>query len=813
MVPWTHAAPFSFFEPRRPRSLPDLQRGDFADPGLDGEITVEEKPRKLSTITTPDRRIAEDEIPVERPEEEWEPAPAASGDALFVQRESPKKEMDEVREDDEVSFSPINAAEPEEAPITASLNRLSLAPSSNHTSAKSSRENLSIQIPLKVAPAVREISIKRSPEAAKAMSPEIPPRSERRPDTAKTTATTSTDYEVSYHSPVVSQRVMSISGPRMLEEVGRKSSMPSTSEESRNWDYGHRPTGSISDRRPGQVTLVNGPASPGMYSHRSGYSPTDTRRSSSFSKPFSHPPRQTHSSSSTSSSSSSNKLKKPLPPSSPGLRKSDTESRSSLQSDRRLQSLDEKERSFEELILGGGTIHYTITPDPLRNPLPSPTITRRSEDHRVGTSYSARSYRSSGPTSPKDVLPGLTTSRSSQSANATSRLIDRSPPSSSYQQPTPSLRTARSEQPINNKPKIRLEARDAVGLSSAQTTEALVEFFRTTKPPPGSPPTIISRPPVDPESYPSSYSSTSALIAKRNNIPQQPISPSYGTSGVPSTVPIKKNRFNGPRDPYALDLSEDEDSDFSDDLDSAASDLITPPSAARPPPKQESLIDFLNSMPPPPSTNTPVQPFNLSQSTKEQVLAKKASSVSLMGRFGRGRKESIDSTSVPPRTGMSAMSGATASTAAGAAGRYALFPPQPQGGGFGDQYPGITARRPSAQSGMSGVSVGSRNPGMAEVRGMGAEEGGYSAMIVGGAGERQGQGGFKRKLLVKDARGAGGGGGTESLAEFLRGPPPPAMGVRSNEGRREEEAGEGKRGGVMGRLGFGKKKGAMGLGY
>jgi len=65
------------------------------------------------------------------------------------------------------------------------------------------------------------------------------------------------------------------------------------------------------------------------------------------------------------------------------------------------------------------------------------------------------------------------------------------------------------------------------------------------------------------------------------------------------------------KDPYAIDISDEEDED--DDHLTALPPSNQPPVARQQAPKQESLMDFLNGMDPP-STNKP-QPFILSQET------------------------------------------------------------------------------------------------------------------------------------------------------------------------------------------------------
>lgn len=98
--------------------------------------------------------------------------------------------------------------------------------------------------------------------------------------------------------------------------------------------------------------------------------------------------------------------------------------------------------------------------------------------------------------------------------------------------------------------------------------------------------------------------------------------------GMPNGMPKRKTRRV--RDPYAIDLS-DEDEEFDDII----SPIGGPVTRRPPPPKEESLMDFLNSVPPP-SDHRPV-PFNIPQARAAQPPApkKKASAPSLISRFTR----------------------------------------------------------------------------------------------------------------------------------------------------------------------------------
>lgn len=116
----------------------------------------------------------------------------------------------------------------------------------------------------------------------------------------------------------------------------------------------------------------------------------------------------------------------------------------------------------------------------------------------------------------------------------------------------------------------------------------------------------------------SSVNSQSALLGRKHG----------GAQSSPfedqDMMPVRKQRRV--RDPYALDFSdEEEDDDFA----------LEPAPKRKAPPKEESLMDFLNSMPPP--TPADPVPFNLPSTqpaaSKVQAPKKKASAPSLMSRF------------------------------------------------------------------------------------------------------------------------------------------------------------------------------------
>lgn len=132
-----------------------------------------------------------------------------------------------------------------------------------------------------------------------------------------------------------------------------------------------------------------------------------------------------------------------------------------------------------------------------------------------------------------------------------------------------------------------------------------------------------------PPSVQSSVNSRSALLAGNNN------NSSSNNAGMSkplpdgmdfdTDMPMPKRKTRRVRDPYAIDLSDEEDMMVEEEL--------TPKPKRPPPPREESLIDFLNSYPPPPETN-PV-PFAIAQTTKPNKPKKKSSSTSLMARLTR----------------------------------------------------------------------------------------------------------------------------------------------------------------------------------
>jgi hypothetical protein len=118
-----------------------------------------------------------------------------------------------------------------------------------------------------------------------------------------------------------------------------------------------------------------------------------------------------------------------------------------------------------------------------------------------------------------------------------------------------------------------------------------------------------------PPSVQSSINSHSALLSRSKPM-------SYDTAE--GDMPMPKRKTRRVRDPYAIDLSDD---DLEED------DEPAPLPKKRVQTQEESLIDFLNNYAPPPEPT--VQPFNITQTRNASQPKKKASASSLMARFTR----------------------------------------------------------------------------------------------------------------------------------------------------------------------------------
>ncbi|KAK3941261.1 hypothetical protein QBC46DRAFT_106630 [Diplogelasinospora grovesii] len=117
----------------------------------------------------------------------------------------------------------------------------------------------------------------------------------------------------------------------------------------------------------------------------------------------------------------------------------------------------------------------------------------------------------------------------------------------------------------------------------------------------------------------SSVNSQSALLGRNKPLPGG--NSRFGTMGN-DDMPMPQRKTRRVRDPYAIDLTDEEELD---------EDESTPRPSRRAPTQEESLMDFLNNVPPPPEPV--VRPFVNTQA--QNLPKKKASAPSLMARFAR----------------------------------------------------------------------------------------------------------------------------------------------------------------------------------
>lgn len=171
----------------------------------------------------------------------------------------------------------------------------------------------------------------------------------------------------------------------------------------------------------------------------------------------------------------------------------------------------------------------------------------------------------------------------------------------------------------------------------------------------------------------SSVNSQSALLGRKQS------TAANGTFDDQDMMPQRKQRRV--RDPYALDFSDEEEED---DFD------YQPQPSRKIQPKEESLIDFLNSAPPPPPSEPPV-PFNLprtqSMPSKAQAPKKKASAPGLMARF-RQNSTTAASTSGRSNPPPSAAGARSLGSRAGPPASKGYIPIQVNIPTGGDLYPG-----------------------------------------------------------------------------------------------------------------------------
>jgi hypothetical protein len=179
----------------------------------------------------------------------------------------------------------------------------------------------------------------------------------------------------------------------------------------------------------------------------------------------------------------------------------------------------------------------------------------------------------------------------------------------------------------------------------------------------------------------SSINSQSGLLSgKSKHIPSHS---QYGTSSMDGDMHMPKRKTRRIRDPYAIDLSDEEDED---EMPSAAAAR-----SRREPPHEETLAEFLRNYTPPLPEPT-VQPFAINQ--PEEKLKRKGSALSRLAR----RNSSYGNHQVG---GGSQSSRAPTGPAAGAQSRRGYIPIQV------NIPPGVDMHSPSHGSSIGSMVAGS----------------------------------------------------------------------------------------------------------
>lgn len=198
-------------------------------------------------------------------------------------------------------------------------------------------------------------------------------------------------------------------------------------------------------------------------------------------------------------------------------------------------------------------------------------------------------------------------------------------------------------------------------------------------------------------------------------------------------MPMPQRKTRRVRDPYAIDLSDEDD----------AGPLPTIPNKPAPPAREESLADFLANYAPPPEPT--VQPFAINQAQNRPK--KKASAPSLMARLTRRDSSQI----APAPTNGSARGPKAVPDARSLSSRSGVV----GGGGGGRGYVPIQVNMPP------GVDKYSPSYGSAK------------AMSAMGGGAQGSAGRVRMKFEPREAVSVPSRSGTSDLADFLRNSEPP----------------------------------------
>ncbi|KAA8892742.1 hypothetical protein FN846DRAFT_1009590 [Sphaerosporella brunnea] len=705
ILPWTTSPPFVLSTAvRRPVSLPDLKRGDFADPSAESENSNHSPDKDVEEVSstlagaTKNRPCYNIPLPHPGPDEEHElPATSTSDQVIDEDRRSTKVVNPSEHENQYSAIVEPKTVEPEDiqrGDSQITLDRTAALADSNDELASATQQ---LQHVLE--------DDEYDPYAAKPSQQPVmtPTRSE------------TFFFDEGEASPSNNQ--------------GRVDMVPTAAgghrtSHSKHHSSARNGVNSLSEHKIGQVQLISSSASmQSIPPERAGNArvftppttPDTSRRSSSFSKIQ----RPIHTSGSASSQASILKTFIPWPHDGAKYSKvhheSDGESRSSHHSER-LARHDDKERSFEELISSGGTIHCTITPDPIRNmekgrdspsqktptadladffrstgPDGRPVASSRTVPnsprtpvHRSPAPTPMRDLRSNGSTtsSISDFLKNTAPQRSpgyafSHSSGGSNSRLQSSMSMEGGKEMTPSTKnaglpavirqTGREGHPQSKRPKNRLMAREASGTTGSETTSALADFFRNTNPPmQGEAPVHrISRSvapfrdTMDSAHFNSStdpdiieqteHDSTSTTARSIVSAPQESYSSSFTSSTALLRTSSKKTVDYGgtstalpsmPNVKRKQTRAQDPYAIAIDGLDDTDIDDMEGLNLVLPRKREEESLVDFLRNTPPPPSTAP-QPFI---QTNPKTVQKKGSAVSLMSRFGRSsRKNSIAS--------------------------------------------------------------------------------------------------------------------------------------------------------------------------
>ncbi|KAH8811721.1 hypothetical protein F5884DRAFT_286677 [Xylogone sp. PMI_703] len=169
----------------------------------------------------------------------------------------------------------------------------------------------------------------------------------------------------------------------------------------------------------------------------------------------------------------------------------------------------------------------------------------------------------------------------------------------------------------------------------------------------------------------SSINSTSGLISHAAPPKKTPVAPTSNPMDFGEEDMMPKRKTRRVRDPYAIDFSDEEDEEDEDEIE----DLK--PKRRPQPIKEESLADFLMNVPPPADNAPTPLVLDTGPNVLRKDVKKKASSQSLMSRFGRNG--SISSQNSPRRQffNFDSRPSTMASTQGSIAGSIASAPPMP----------------------------------------------------------------------------------------------------------------------------------------